>query len=92
MLKRQSDELDALLEALVIQPMTKLSKRKLKYFYGMERLSKNIWRDIRDRIAQFPLLENAISALGGFYIIEDDDDVYIIHAYKCKKGFEEMEQ
>ena len=82
--KRHSDALDSTFDALWHEPMVKLSKRQLRHFYSMERLSKNMWRDIFDRVPRW-------IGIDGLYMIDDGDDVYLIKKTHCKPATDQIE-
>ena len=83
MLKRHADDVESALETLFYEPMVRISRRKLRYFYSMDRLSKNTWRDFFDRLPGWPKIEN-------LYYIDDGDQVIIIRKSDCKEVSELM--
>lgn len=75
--RRQSDELENNLELLSIQPMIRFSKSRLRQIFGIERISKNTWREIFERIPEELEVNN-------LKIIENFDDIYVIRADSLK--------
>jgi hypothetical protein len=71
MLRRHSDIIENALDDLSIGPVAVLSRQHLRLAYGAERLNKNAFRDLFDRIP-----ENI--DLGDLSIIEAGNTLYIV--------------
>jgi len=69
--RRQSDFLNNLVEQIAHTTVVRLSKRQLRHLHGAERLGKNTWRDLEQR------LPNGLTAKD-VYIVDEDDDIYLI--------------
>lgn len=69
--RRQSDFLNTLVEQIAHTTVVRLSKRQLRHLHGAERLGKNTWRDLEQR------LPNGLTAKD-VYIVDEDDDIYLI--------------
>ena len=75
--KRQSDLLNNLVEQIAHTAIVRLSKRQLRHLHDAERLGKNTWRDLAER------LPGELTAKD-VYIVEEDDDVYLIRKSKAQ--------
>jgi hypothetical protein len=71
MMKRQADMLDNLVDQLAHDPVVRLSKRQLRHLYEVDRLGKNSWRDLFDRLPT-PL------DVSDLYVIEEGDEIILI--------------
>ena len=69
--KRQSDLLNNLVEEIAHTAIVRLSKRQLRHLHGAERLGKNTWRDLEER------LPGTLTA-ADVYIVDEDDDIYLV--------------
>jgi hypothetical protein len=49
MQKRHSEELNAKLDELYMTGMTSIEWSEIYYWYGIQRISKNVWRDLSIR-------------------------------------------
>jgi|HubBroStandDraft_3_1064219.scaffolds.fasta_scaffold206488_2 hypothetical protein len=78
-MKRHSDFVDSLVDRLAHEPMIKLSKRQLRHFYDMGRLSKNTWRDVFDRMPSGITVED-------LYLVDDGDDIILIKKDVCRQA------
>ena len=69
--QRQSDLLNNIIEQIGYTSVVRLSKRQLRHLHGAERLGKNTWRDLEQRLPR-PITAKDIS------FIEEDDDIYLV--------------
>ena len=79
MLKRHADKLENILDRLAYEPIVEISKRYLRHITGADRLSKNAYRDIFDRLPE-TIDINKLSC------VEDGDVLYIIRSEYVKKA------
>ncbi len=52
MIKRHEDSLMARIDALSWRGITEIEWWELSAWYGLERITKTVWRDIRDRFVE----------------------------------------
>jgi hypothetical protein len=76
--KRQDDFLTSLVEGIAHTSVIRLSKRQLRHLHGADRLGKNTWRDLVDRLPS-PLTAKDI------YVIDEDDDIYLIRGSSAQE-------
>lgn len=63
MIKRHEDSLMARIDALAWQGYCEIKWWELRAWYGMERLTKNVWKDIVDRFDELMDEESTIRLL-----------------------------
>jgi hypothetical protein len=79
MMKRHSDDLENRLDELTFEPMIKISKRYLRRIYGVDRVGKNTWRDVFERLPANLTADDVC-------LIEDNDEVYIMRKSILKEA------
>lgn len=69
--QRQNDLLTSIVEQIAYVSVVRLSKRQLRHLHSAERLGKNTWRDLEQRLPR-GITSKDVS------FIDEDDDIYLI--------------
>lgn len=75
--KRHSDLLSNMVEEIAHRGVIRLSQRQLRHIHGAERLGRNTWRDISERLPS-PLSAKDV------LIFKEDDDIYLVRKDKLE--------
>lgn len=74
MIKRHEDALMARIEALSSRGYTEIEWWEINVWYGLERITKTVWRDISDRFAE---MQNG--ADGAINLLERPDRIILLN-------------
>lgn len=79
MLKRHEDSLMERFDIVALRGFATIERWELNLWYGMERISKNVWRDLRDRFNE--VRDNDSDEL---YIYEGSSFILIVNSDNLK--------
>jgi hypothetical protein len=85
MLKRLEDALGQRIDAVALKGFAFIEWWELNHWYGVERIGKNVWRDLRDRFD-----EAADDKTAELYIYEADSGLLLVHSDGLKTISEKL--